>query len=168
MGTVTVKINGQEYNLKAQENEEYLHKISLHIDKKIQTIMENNSSLSVSSAVVLASLNAADEMFKFKDKYEALLIHEEELKEKEKELASMVNSQEEQISTLTKEMEILEHTAQKYIEECTKLKSYNKELKFQSQSDRYKILDLEQKLIDNQIDLVKERKQNKVFNNNKR
>lgn len=165
MGTVTVTINDQDYNLKAQENEEYLKKIALFVDGKIHSIMENNSSLSVSSAVVLASLNAADEMFKFKDKYEALLTREEEFKQKEREFTSMINSQEEQISELVKEREILEHTAQKYIEECTKLKSSNKELKFQSQSDRYKILDLEQKLIGNQIDLVKERKQNKGFNN---
>lgn len=167
MGSVSVTINGQEYNLKGNENEEYLHKIAAYVDGKIQSIMESNSSLSISSAVVLTALNAADEMFKIKHEYDDTIGQIAIFKEKENELTERINALEEKVSNLVKEKDILEQTAEKYIEESAKLRSENKELKFQTQTDKYKIIDLQQKLLENQIDLVKEKKQNKPYINNK-
>ncbi|MCS4455956.1 hypothetical protein JTT00_17950 [Clostridium botulinum] len=40
-------------------------------------------------------------------------------------------------------MELMEKTAKKYMEENNKIKIQNKELKFQLQSSKYKVLDLE-------------------------
>ena len=44
------------------------------------------------------------------------------------------------------------------VETENKLKAENKELKFQVQSAKYKIIDLQNRLIDNQIDLAKAKK----------
>lgn len=44
MNTVTVKINGMEYNLKGKEDDEYLLKVSEYVDvnlKKYQVIITN-------------------------------------------------------------------------------------------------------------------------------
>lgn len=54
-------------------------------------------------------------------------------------------------------MELMEKTAKKYMEENNKIKIQNKELKFQLQSSKYKVLDLE-KLMDSQLTLAKEKK----------
>lgn len=166
MSSVSVTINGQEYNLKGNENEEYLQKVAAYIDEKIQSIMGSNSSLSISSAVVLAALNVADEMFKIKDEYNNVIDKITAVKKSENELNIKVNELQEEVASSSNEKDILQQTAEKYIEECAKLKSENKELKFQTQTDKYKIIDLQQKLLENQIDLAKEKKQNKPYINN--
>ena len=64
MNIVTIKINGNEYNLKGDEREEYLHMVASYVDKKIKNIMGNNEKLSTSSAAILTALNLGDDMFK--------------------------------------------------------------------------------------------------------
>ncbi|MCS4522060.1 cell division protein ZapA [Clostridium botulinum] len=34
MNIITVKINGVEYNLKGEEQEDYLHKVARYVDKR--------------------------------------------------------------------------------------------------------------------------------------
>lgn len=165
MSSVSVTINGQEYNLKGNENEEYLHKVAAYIDEKIHSIMKSNSSLSISSAVVLTALNAADEMFKIKNEYNNVIDKITVVKKNENEMNVKISELEEKVTSLSREKDILQQTAEKYIEESARLKSENKELKFQTQTDKYKIIDLQQKLLENQIDLVKEKKQNKPYIN---
>ena len=64
MNTVTVKINGMEYNLKGKEDDEYLLKVSEYVDGKFKEVSSNNNKLSISSVAVLSALNIADELFK--------------------------------------------------------------------------------------------------------
>ncbi len=195
MNVVTVKINGLEYNLKGEEQEEYLHKVAGYVDKKVRNILGNNSKLSTSSAAVLSAVNIVDDMFKKQKEYEDLYCkfeqvekrqksYEEQIESLKKQLKHMeeynaelqlklknnIDSQyleqkDQQIEKLLKEMEIMQETAQKYMKENTEIKSQNKELKFQVQSSKYKIMDLQHKLIENQINLVKEKKQNYPFSN---
>lgn len=193
MNTITVRISGVDYNLKGDEPEEYLHKVARYVDKKMQDIMDNNNMLSSSSACVLTAINATDEMFKAQaingelsanlkqsyventaldDKIEAINKEIEIMRNANMELQKRLNSseeahrksEEESTSKLTKEMDILQQTAEKYISECAKLRAENKEMKFQIQSSKYKIIDLEQKLIDNQINLAVEKKQKNAVN----
>lgn len=183
MNTVTVRISGVEYNLKGEEPEEYLHRVAMLVDRKMQEIIGNNNMLSSSSACVLTAINAIDEMFKaqsikseltlrvkqFEESNKALQTEIESLR-REIEEASRTNmelqrkiessegsqrqSMEENEAKIHKEMDILQQTAEKYIAECTKLRVENKEMKFQLQSAKYKVIDLQQKLLDNQIDLA--------------
>ncbi|MGL5085830.1 MAG: cell division protein ZapA, partial [Clostridium sp.] len=54
MNTVTVKINGMEYNLKGKENQEYLLDLAGYVDGKVREIMNKNSKLSSTAVAVLA------------------------------------------------------------------------------------------------------------------
>ena len=73
MNTVTVKINGMEYNLKGKEDDEYLLKVSEYVDGKFKEVSSNNNKLSISSVAVLSALNIADELFKCNNEVEDLL-----------------------------------------------------------------------------------------------
>ena len=64
MNTVTVNINGVDYNLRGKEVEEYLQEVASFVDGKIREISATNSKLSIGSAAVLTAVNIADELFK--------------------------------------------------------------------------------------------------------
>lgn len=73
MNTVTIKINGIEYNLKGRENEEYLLEVAKYVDGKVKDIMANNRKLSSTAAATLVALNIADELFKADIEIEVLM-----------------------------------------------------------------------------------------------
>ena len=190
MNVVTVRINGVEYNLKGEEKEEYLHKVASYVDKKIKNIIDSNNKLSTASAAVLSAINVVDDMFKIQDKYDKAIKecnkaenndanlkeqiesfkkqikhleeYNEELQErvKDSENSELVKEKDLELEKAKKELEIMQQTAQKYMEQYNLLKAENKELNFRLQSSKYKLIDLERKLVDNQINLVKEKKQN--------
>jgi len=85
---VEVKIGGKEYILVGTESEEYIQKVALYIDKKMNEILKANSHLSTSMAAVLTAVNVADDFFKVQDsegrlrtQLEKLLAEVEELNE---------------------------------------------------------------------------------------
>ncbi|QAT41074.1 cell division protein ZapA [Clostridium sp. JN-9] len=190
MNVVTVKINGVEYNLKGEEKEEYLHKVASYVDKKVKNIIEGNNKLSTASAAVLSAINVVDDMFKVQDKYDKAIKecnkaenndaalkeqiesfkkqmkhleeYNAELQEKVKdsENSELIKEKDLELEKAKKELEIMQQTTQKYMEQYNLLKTENKELNFRLQSSKYKLIDLERKLVDNQISLVKEKKQN--------
>ncbi len=169
MNIITVKINGVEYNLKGEEQEDYLHKVARYVDKKIADILENNPKLSTSSASILTAINAIDEGLKKEEQIENLQLEIDKLKkvqyhqnlkveeirnllaeEKEKnkdleeqDVNNSIKEYKEKLEKLQVQMELMEKTAKKYMEENNKIKIQNKELKFQLQSSKYKVLDLE-------------------------
>ena len=61
---VEVRIAGKEYTLVGVESDEYIQKIGLYIDRKMNEVMRANSRLSTSMAAVLTSINVADDFFK--------------------------------------------------------------------------------------------------------
>lgn len=61
---VAVKIAGKEYVLVGVESDEYIQKVGLYIDRKMNEVMRVNSRLSTSMAAVLTSINVADDFFK--------------------------------------------------------------------------------------------------------
>ncbi|AYD39782.1 cell division protein ZapA [Clostridium fermenticellae] len=193
MNVVTVKINGVEYNLKGNEQEEYLHKVAVYVDKKVRSITENNIKLSTASAAILSALNIVDDMFKQKDKYDQLKAkfddidkknkdYEEDIQSFKKQLkhleeyngelqsklknntnAQYIEEKEEYINKIMQEMEVLQETAKRYMKENKEIIAQNKQIKFELQSSKYKVLDLNHKLMENQIDLAKEKKKNNVL-----
>ncbi|MBC2580279.1 cell division protein ZapA [Clostridium sp. DJ247] len=193
MNRVTVKINGIEYNLKGEEHEEYLHKVAGYVDKKVKNILDNNTMLSTSSAAILSAVNIVDDMFKKQIQFEETLkkveqlekrqaIYEEQIEslknqlkhmeaynsELQEKLKNNINIQElqkkeEETKNLLNQMVAMKDEAERYMRENSELKSINKEMKFQLQSAKYKAMDLQNKLMENQINLAKERKQNNPF-----
>ena len=193
MNIITVRINGLEYNLKGEEKEEYLQKVAAYVDRKLKTIMDR---LNISSAAVLTAVNAVDDLFKcdivykdlcaeveafetrekeFRNQIELFKSQIDELKQVNTELSEKIKNdkygeilkaKEEEIAGLKKEMEELSETSERNLSDLNAYKAENKELKFQLQSSRYKIIDLQNKLVENQINLVKVKKMNNPLINN--
>jgi Uncharacterized protein conserved in bacteria len=61
---VEIRIAGKEYTIVGTESEEYIQKIGLYIDRKMNEVMRANNKLSTSMAAVLTSMNVADDFFK--------------------------------------------------------------------------------------------------------
>jgi len=199
MNVVTIKINGVEYNLKGDEREEYLHMVASYVDKKIKNIMGNNDKLSTSSAAILTALNLGDDMFKSDSLCKELLSKDEILAKHDKELSRQledlkkqlnhmedynqellnkcksteknehVKTLEEQNAEMQQRLEIMQDTTKICIEENRKIKAENKEMKFTLQSYKYKIIDSQNKLIEYQISLAKQKKiNNPLLTSNKK
>lgn len=188
MNILNVKINGIEYNLKGEEDEEYLIKVSSYVDKKVKVMLESNDKLSTSSAAVLCALNAVDEMFKMEAKCKRLLTRIQQMEKVEQgfqnqirvsknqlknledcntelkqKIENMTNGQyikkkDEEIEIHKKETELIKENVQRGLDENAKLKFENKNLKFELQSAKYKVMEIEQKFIDSQVNLAKEKK----------
>lgn len=95
---VAVRIAGKDYTLVGVESEEYIQKIGLYIDKKMNEIARANNKLSTSMAAVLTSLNVADDYFKahdneilFKKEHKRLQEEAEKLKAENRRLSEENN-----------------------------------------------------------------------------
>ena len=64
MNKVTVRIIGQDYVLKGDEEEEYLKKVGFEVNDLIESIKNRNMNIDTASAAVLAAVNAMDQSFK--------------------------------------------------------------------------------------------------------
>lgn len=80
---VNVRIAGKDYTLVGTESDEYIQKVGLYIDKKMNEIMKANSRLSTSMVAVLTAINVADDFFKAYESESAL---RKELKKAQDEL----------------------------------------------------------------------------------
>ncbi|MBP2032445.1 cell division protein ZapA [Clostridium algifaecis] len=190
MNVVTVTINGMDYNLKGEEQEEYLHKLSSYVDKKVKSILENNNKLSTSSAAILSAVNVADEMFKIKESNDKLLKEAGQFKKSEKVYNDQINSLKKQIEHMENynqklQEELKEFDKNKYskekddeieelkekVDDIKKLAedrlNENKNYKFQIQSLKYKVIYFQNKLVENEINLAKEKKRKNPLLKNK-
>lgn len=162
MNVVTVEINGTEYSLRGEESEEYLYMVANYVDKKMKETIENKQGLSVSSAAVLTAVNAADEMYKvqkinqeLKEQLKHMQKYNDELQIKIKD--GDTGKQQEKISKLKEELDDSK-------ENINILSEKNKELEIEIQTYKNKIIDMQNKLIENQINLVKAKKLNSLKN----
>ncbi len=181
MNVVSVKINGVVYNLKGEENEDYLLKVAKYADKKMREITAKNQLLSTSSAAVLSAVNIADELFKALEECSELKernrLHENEIAELTNQLsymeqtsselaqrleksidADLLSKKEAELEKIKNELALMEDSAQKYLEKNNQMKAENKELRFNLQTTKYKVLDLQNKLMESQINVAKEKK----------
>jgi len=83
---VEVRIGGKDYTLVGVESEEYIQKVGLYIDRKMNEITRMNNKLSTSLAAVLTAINVADDYFKSQES-ESLL--KRELKQAHDELEKL-------------------------------------------------------------------------------
>lgn len=61
---VEVKINNMEYTLVSNEPEEYVQRVALLVNKRMNEITEGNPQLSTAMKAVLAAVNIADDYLK--------------------------------------------------------------------------------------------------------
>ena len=64
---VLVRMAGKEYTLVGVESDEYIHKVAIYIDKKMNEIIKTNNRLSTAMVAVLTAVNVADDYFKASD-----------------------------------------------------------------------------------------------------
>lgn len=83
---VVVRIAGNEYVLCGTESPEYIQRIALLVDRKLQEITRKNHLLSTSMASVLTAINMADEMVKAQEACNRSEFELKELKRKMQEL----------------------------------------------------------------------------------
>lgn len=64
MNKVTLTINSRQYNVIAEESEEYIQALGDHINNKIERVLESGSNIMGERPLILAALNICDEYFK--------------------------------------------------------------------------------------------------------
>ena len=76
-----VKIAGKEYMMAGYETPEYMHRVALYVDRKIEELEHTYWNLSSSMLAVLTAANVADELLKLQDEIPALQERITQLKE---------------------------------------------------------------------------------------
>lgn len=69
----TIKINGERYPIKGDVDIEYMKKLAIFVDKKMQELMKHNQYLPAQRIGVLTALHLADDYFRLKKDYDDLI-----------------------------------------------------------------------------------------------
>jgi cell division protein ZapA len=78
MGSIDVTILGQKYTIKGDASEEYIKKLAAFVDERMREVYNSAPGIAPLKAAILASLNIADELHKFKEDQEAITRNIEE------------------------------------------------------------------------------------------
>lgn len=76
-----VRIGGREYTMRGFVSEEYIHKVAIYVDKKMEEIEKRQPALSTTMLAVLTAINLADEIMQQREEIERLRQELKELKE---------------------------------------------------------------------------------------
>ncbi|HHY82391.1 MAG TPA: cell division protein ZapA [Clostridiales bacterium] len=76
-----VRIAGREYTIRAFDTEEYIHRVAIYVNRKMEEITNAQPGLSTAMAAILTAINLGDEVLKLKDEVESLRSQVNELKE---------------------------------------------------------------------------------------
>jgi cell division protein ZapA len=71
--TTAVRIAGKEYTLTADLPEEYIHKVAIYVDKKMNEVSRQRNNLSTAMIAVMAAVNIADEVMELRGEKEAFM-----------------------------------------------------------------------------------------------
>lgn len=98
-----VLIDGQVYTLSGQESEEYIQKVALYINNKLDELKKSDNGQRMNTRLlnVLLALNIADELFKER---ESVAIKSAEISDRDRtisELKALIADSESDRSTLT-------------------------------------------------------------------
>jgi len=85
---VAIRISGKDYTLVGTESDEYIQKVGLYIDRKMNEILTRNSSFSTSLAAVLTAINVADDFFKSRENESIINKEKEGIREELERLRS--------------------------------------------------------------------------------
>jgi len=70
MGSVEVVILGQKYTIKGDAPEEYIRKLASYVDTRVKEVNSSVPNVMPVKALILTSLNIADELFRMKTEQE--------------------------------------------------------------------------------------------------
>lgn len=193
---VTVRINGSEYTLMGEDTEDYLFSIANFVDKKVKEVLQSNSKHSTTSAAILTSLTMADDLFKARREIEiqksSLRVPEEKIKEFQREYEELKlaymgvckeyedfkqeqDSKDEDLNNLKEEYNKIYSSFMEKNDEYENLLKENTYVKEQNQTLENKLSEndshiqkLKDQLLENQIELVKVRKDYKDIQSKRR
>tara|TARA_Y100001935_G_C17133478_1_gene421822 strand:+ start:331 stop:765 length:435 start_codon:yes stop_codon:yes gene_type:complete len=108
MANVNIKFNGKEFLLSCEDGqEEHLQELSLHLSEKFNQLKSNLGNLGENKLLLITSITLMDEYFETKKNIEKKKSEIDELKNKFKELKSLVynykNDKDNEIKNLQKE-----------------------------------------------------------------
>ncbi|MCQ1531018.1 cell division protein ZapA [Lutispora saccharofermentans] len=163
---VVVNIFGSEYTIIGESSEDHINYIAAKVDETMRDIGSRNSKYSTTMIAVLAALNMADFLYKAQEEASVLSDENKTLKD---EIAVPL----EELENIRKEMDALK---QQYLitqEELTKnqielgviskehknLLKENKDLKVELDVSRSALKEMQSKLFESQIDLLKAKKE---------
>lgn len=159
MNIITVKINGMEYNLRGEENDEYLQMIGKYVDNKINSLMNKNSKISRADATILAAINLGDEVFKSREAYERCNENNKTLSEDQKKLILELEGMRRNLEDIKNENNMLKDTiSMKAIDEKALEESKNAAKQVQELTDEIVYLKEELALMEETIDELKKNK----------
>ena len=91
MANVNIKFNGKEYLLSCEDGqEEHLEELSLYLNKKFNDLKFDLGNIGENKLLLISSIKVMDEYFETKKKVEVQKDELRELKERFKELRSLV------------------------------------------------------------------------------
>jgi cell division protein ZapA len=70
MHSVEVRILGQSYSIKTEEEEDYIRSLAAYVDEKLREIYSAMPNINQTRATVMAAFGIADELFKLKGRQE--------------------------------------------------------------------------------------------------
>ena len=91
MANVNIKFNGKEFLLSCENGqEEHLEDLSIHLNKKFDYLKENLGNIGENKLLLITSISVMDEYFETKKKIEEQKNEINNIKERFKELKSLV------------------------------------------------------------------------------
>lgn len=114
-----VLIGGTVYTLSGEESEEYIQRVALYINNKMDELKQSNNGQMLNSRLlnVLLGINIADDLFKERDDNQ---IHLDKILDKEQEITTLneqLASKDKVKSDLEKKITELENAIQSYKKE---------------------------------------------------
>jgi cell division protein ZapA len=88
-----VRIAGREYTIRASESEEYIHRVAIYVNRKMEEVTKAQPSLSVAMVATLTAINLGDEVLKLQEELELLQKKMEELEEASKKTVALSPSE---------------------------------------------------------------------------
>jgi len=70
--SIRVSIFGRDYNIKGGSDESYIRNLAEYVDSVMRDIADKAGTLSSGRIAILAALNIADEMYKERQRFDAL------------------------------------------------------------------------------------------------
>lgn len=114
-----VLIDGQVYTLSGQESEEYIQKVALYINNKLDALKKSDNGQMMNTRLlnVLLALNIADELFKERTKAESFDARLDDKNRKIEELKTVLAETEDEKVVLKRQMDALEKEVNSYKKE---------------------------------------------------
>ncbi|MCL1803208.1 MAG: cell division protein ZapA [Eubacteriaceae bacterium] len=161
---ISISILDTDYQILTDDSESRVNEIAGFVDKKIRQTKAAAPHMTNLSAAILAALNLSEELFKAKD--EAVL-----LREREDDLQALF-SYKDKLKTVMQQLSENDSLAAGQQQKIDKLQTENNELiimlneykekynsvRAENEINKRSVSELENKLLENQIELVKARK----------